>query len=212
MYEGLNTLSFYSEEIFSLCGDLIILIFGEMNVWCMKFALKQIRIYSALIFSLVCMSIFGASITNHPKTTKITPGFYFRKADDHNDLGELNYNEYNWMYIKQNYEVQFFFTLDAEHCLVDLVYEKSPQQIYRNIKRNKAEFLKLIGECNKNEHAPYYRNVQFTKVSESSLFFENQLDSLFLTEEICFFKKGAILKITGTHGELYEDVYEFAGP
>lgn len=151
------------------------------------------------------------SISLQPKSIKITPGFYYRKSNHHNASGDRDYNEYDWIYIKHSHEVQFFSTLDGENCLVDLAYEKSPQQIYRNIKRNKAEFLKLICECNKNEHAPYYRNVPFTKVSESSLFHKTQLDSLYFTEEISFIKKGAILKITGTHGELYEDVYEFAG-
>jgi hypothetical protein len=152
------------------------------------------------------------TITPQPKTSKITSGFYFRKADVHNSASELKYNEYDWMYIKRNHEVQFFFTLDAEHCLVHLAFKKSPQQIYLNIKRNNAEFLKLICECNNNEHAPYYRNVPFTKVGESSLFHKTHLDSLFFTEEICFVKKGAILKMTSVHGEVYEDVYEFAGP
>lgn len=178
----------------------------------MKLAWKHFKTYCTLIFTLVCMSMIATSISPQPKSIKITPGFYYRKADVHKDVSALNYNEYIWMYVKQNYEVQFFFTLDAEHCLVHLAVSKSPQQIYRNIKRNKAEFLKLIGECNKNEHAPYYRNVQFTKVSESSLIHKTPLDTLYFTEEISFFKNGAILKMTGTNGAVHEDIYECAGP
>jgi hypothetical protein len=157
-------------------------------------------------------SINQRFISRQSKTSKITPGFYFRKADHHNDSGDRAYHEYDWLYIKRNHEVQFFSTLYGEHCLYPLGYDSLPHQIYRNIKTDKSRFRKLICECNKDFGFPYYRNVPFTKVDESSLFHKTQLDSLFFTEEIFFVKRGAILKITSVHGEIYEDVYEFAGP
>lgn len=145
------------------------------------------------------------------QNVKVKPGYYFRKVDDHNIADDIDYHACDWLYIKRNNEVQFFSTWYGEHCLYPLVYETSPHLIYQNIKRNKSKFSKLICECNKDFGFPEFRNVQFTKVSDSSLFHKTPLDTLYFTEEISFVKNGAILKMTNTRGEVFVDTYEFAG-
>lgn len=135
----------------------------------------------------------------------VKPGFYCRTLPYFDDHGEF-YNEIEWIYIDENYNVQLFISANYEYCLMDMYFTKKPKQIRRQINKNHEKFIQLYLDCMQGQmYIP-------SKILDDKTLVLNPMDGdVFFNDKIWFIKDG-IIRRTITNYINYETFnYKYIG-
>lgn len=135
----------------------------------------------------------------------VKPGFYCRTLPYYDDHGEF-YNEIEWIYIDESYNVQLFISANYEYCLMNMYFAKKPKQIRRQINKNHEKFIQLYLDCMQGQ-----MYVPSKKIDDKTLVLNPKDEGMAFNDKIWFIK-GGIIRRTITNCINYETFnYKYVG-